>query len=71
LWFDDLDVVSVGIEERTRRSSPGGTRGALQPAVVLVAGGERGAWNARTVASSPAGKSEVDMLGERPIVVDH
>jgi hypothetical protein len=64
---DDLDVVPVRVEDE-RAVVTRVVDGALTG--TAVGRGERGGVGARTAASSRAGKREMDVLGERPLVVD-
>src|SRR5436190_14619923 len=67
---DDLDVVPVGVEDE-RAVVARVVDGALAgPAVVRVSGGERGGVERPHRGVVPGGEGEVDVLRERPFVVD-
>src|SRR5688572_33510396 len=67
---DDLDVVPVGVQDE-RAVVAGVVHGTLpRTAVVLVAGGERGGVERAHRGVLAGGEGEVDVLRERPLVVD-
>ena len=66
----DFDVVPVGVDHE-RGVVAGVVHGALaRPAVALIAGGERGRVEVPHRGGLAGGKRDVDVLRERPAVVD-